>query len=85
MLKSGGCAQAQRFVRSAVFGAVTLGLAFVLDVAVTLGFAFQVLLRSCVFVTRLSSNGEFGGWERTQNVSTLFQTCGVAQTLVKLT
>ena len=40
-------AQAQRFVRSADYGAVPLGLAFgescfgVLDVAVPLGFAFQ--------------------------------------------
>ena len=48
-------AQAQRFVRSAVFCAVTLGLAFggwcsgVPEVAVALGFAFQAVLRGCVF------------------------------------
>ena len=49
-------AQAQHFVRSAVFCAVTLGLAFgengvfgVLDVAVTVGFAFQgVASKLCV-------------------------------------
>ena len=48
-------AQAQPFGRSTVFCAVTLGLAFgewifeVLDVAVTLGFAFQDVARKLCF------------------------------------
>ena len=46
---------------------------------------FRVWHRSSVFVTSLSRNGDFGGWECAQNGSKSFQTCGVVQILLKLT
>ena len=56
-----------------------------LDVGVTLGLAFQAVASKLCFVTGLSSNGDFGGWECAQNMSKSFQTCGAVQILLKLT
>ena len=41
-----------------------------------IGICVSGLHRSCVFVTRLSSIGDFGGWECAQKVPKSFQTCG---------
>ena len=56
-----------------------------LDVAVPLRFAFQAVASKLCFVTSLSYNDDFGGWEGDLNVSKSFQTCGVVQVLLKLT
>ena len=53
------------------------GVFGVLDVSVTLGFAFESVASKLCFHDSLSSNGDFGGWECAQNVSKSFQTCGV--------
>ena len=45
----------------------------------------RVWRRSSVFVTSLSWNGDFGGWECAQNGPKSFQTCGVVRIFVKLT
>ena len=42
----------------------------------TLGLAFQGVASKLCFVTSLSSNDDFGGWECAQNVPKSFQTCG---------
>ena len=75
------------FCEIRTFCAVRLGLVFQ-------GWCFWGVGRGCdivglafhavasTFVTSLSSNGDFDGWERVQNVSKSFQTCGVVQNLV---
>ena len=84
-------AQAQRFVRSAVCYAVPLGLGEsrvfgVLDVAVPLGFAFQGVASKLCFRDKSQLKCRFW-WMGVyaQNGSKSFQTCGVAQNLLKLT
>ena len=74
------------------FCAVPLGLAFGGSCFWGVGcgraigiLRFRVWHRSSVFVTSLSLNAYFGGWECAQNGSKSFQTCGVVQVLLKLT
>ena len=44
----------------------------------TLGLAIQPVASKLCFATSLSSSGDFGGWERPQNVSKSLQACGGA-------
>ena len=59
------------------FSAVRLGWAFrvfgVLDVAVTLGFAFQAVASELCFHDKFQLKNDFGGWECAQDVSKSFQ------------